>query len=219
MADKEVQTVSSKLNGFMEKNRKGIVTIVITLFVLLIAFIVCSIVLNNVKNKNLAVIDEISYELTFGSSKVEESELKTRCETALEKIKPFTTKGGIVGARANMLAADITYDMEDYTSSVEYWKVVAAKGKKTYLEPIAYFNVGVCYEELGNIEEACEAYKTAAYSEGFVQKAHAKFSYARVLESQGKNEEAVAVYKEMNDELPDDTWSHLAKSRIIALER
>lgn len=218
MEDKEVQTASTKLNGFMEKNRKGVVTCAVVVFVLLIAFIIASIVFNKSKVKALTAIDEITYELTEGSTTLEEDELKARCETALEKIKVYTMKGGIVGARANMLAADITYDMEKYSESAEYWKAVAEKGKKTYLAPVANYNIGVCNEELKNLDAAAEAYKAAANEKDFVLKAHAKFSYARVIETQGKYADALVAYKELVDELPNDTWASLAKSRILSLE-
>lgn len=218
MADIEVQTASSKLNSFMEKNRKGVIAIAAAVIVVLVAFIVIISVSNSAKNKGIQAVDEITYELTNGSSKLEVEELKTRCETALEKIGPYTSKGGIVGARANMLAADVSYILEKYTESADYWNAVAAKGKNTYLEPIAKFNLGVCYEDLNNIDAAAEAYKAAAGNKDFVLKAHAKFSYGRVLEEQGKYAEAVAVYKDLNDILPNDTWAKLAKSRIISLE-
>jgi len=218
MADKEVQTASSKLNGFMEKNRKTVIAIFAVCVVVLAAFIIISSVSNSSKVKAISAIDEISYELTNGSAALEEAEVKARCETALEKVKPYTTKGGIAGARANMLAAEASYNLKNYADAADYWKAVASKAKKTYLEPIAQFNIGACNEELNNLDAAAEGYKAASENKEFVQKAHAKFSYGRVLETQGKYAEAVAVYKELNDSIPDDTWANLAKTRIIALE-
>lgn len=219
MADKEVQTTSSKLNGFMEKNRKTVIAIAAVLLAVLVVVVVATTVMNNSKIKAISAIDEISYELTNGSATLSESELNSRCEVALEKVKAYTSKGGIAGARANMLAAEVAYNMKDYNAAVEYWKAVASKAKKTYLEPIAYYNVGACNEELKNLDAAAEAYKVAAANKEFVEKAHAKFSYGRVLEAQGKYTEAVAAYKELFDSLPDDTWAHLAKTRIIDLEK
>lgn len=218
MEDKEVQTASMKLNGFMEKNRKGVIGCAVVVFAVLVAFIVVSIVNNNAKVKALSVIDEITYELTDGSTALEDAELNARCEAALEKVNAYTTKGGIVGARANMLAADITFDMGKYAESAEYWKAVASKGKNSYLGPIAQFNLGVCYEEMKNLDAAAEAYKVAADNKEFVLKAHAKFSYARVLETQAKYADALAAYKDLVEVLPNDTWANLAKSRIISLE-
>ena len=152
MADVEVKTASSKLNDYMEKNRKSFIAVAVALAVAIIVFVVVSVVMNNAKIKAITAIDEITYELTDGSTTLEEAEINTRCEAALDKVKAYTGKGGIVGARANMLVADITYNMKKYSESAEYWKAVADKGKKTYLAPIAMFNLGVCNEELNNLE-------------------------------------------------------------------
>ena len=80
------------------------------------------------------------------------------------------------------------------------------------------YNAAVCYEETGNVEKACELYKQVSENKDFFLMAHAKFSYGRILESQGKYKEAVEVYTELNDALPYDTWSNLAKTRILDLQ-
>ena len=49
-------------------------------------------------------------------------------------------------------------------------------------------------------------------------RSHAMFSYGRVLEAQGKYADAVAAYKDLNSNFPDDSWANLAKSRVIALQ-
>lgn len=218
MAEKETVTAGKKLNDFMEKNRAVFITILVVIICFLIGFISTTAIINSSKSKDIAKIEEISYTLTKGSTSIEEAELNTRCDTALSELAAFTKKGGIVGARANMLCADITYDQEKYAESVEYWKATAEKAKKSYIAPLAYFNMGVCNEELNNIEAACENYKTAAQYKDFVLKAHAKFSYGRTLESLGKKDEAITVYTELIDSTPEDSFAKLAKTRVIALQ-
>lgn len=218
MAEKETVTASKKLNDFMEKYRTAFIIVLVAIICFLIGFISTTAILNSSKSKDIAKIEEISYTLTSGSTALEEAELNTRCDTALSELAAFTKKGGIVGARANMLCADITYDQEKYAESIEYWKATAEKAKKSYLAPLAYFNMGVCNEELNNIETACENYKTAAQYKDFVLKAHAKFSYGRTLETLGKTEEAIAVYTELNDNSPEDSFAKLAKTRLIAIQ-
>lgn len=218
MAEKETVTASKKLNDFMEKYRTAFIIVLVAIICFLIGFISTTAILNSSKSKDIAKIEEISYTLTSGSTSLEEAELNTRCDTALSELAAFTKKGGIVGARANMLCADITYDQEKYAESIEYWKATAEKAKKSYLAPLAYFNMGVCNEELNNIEAACENYKTAAQYKDFVLKAHAKFSYGRTLEALGKTEDAIAVYTELNDNSPEDSFAKLAKTRLIAIQ-
>lgn len=218
MAETETVTASKKLNNFIEKNRTAFNIVLVVVVCFLIGYITTTAVLNSTKTKNISKIEEISYTLTKGSTTIEENELKTRCDTALNELAAFTKKGGIVGARANMLCADITYDLEKYAESLEYWKAAAEKAKKSYIAPLAYFNMGVCNEELNNVEAACENYKTAAQYKDFVLKAHAKFSYGRTLETLGKKDDAITVYSELIDNSPEDSFAKLAKTRVIALQ-
>jgi len=219
MSEKEVKkTSSAKLTAFVEKNKTVLITICAAVIVALIVFIVVDVVKANATTKNLSVIDEISYTLTNGSAALEDAELETRKAAALESLAPLTKKGGIVGVRANMLSAEIAYQNEDYEAALNFWKATEAKGKKIYTAPIASYNAASCYEELGKLDEAAAAYKVAADNEDFLLRTHAKFSYGRVLETQGKYADALAAYKELNDSNPDDSWAMVAKSRILTLQ-
>lgn len=218
MADFEEQTASSKLSDFIGRNRKCFIAVLVVLVCFLIGLVVGVSVNNSNKLKGLQALDEISYEMTQKSSDIEEAEVATRLSTAFEKAEPYTKKGGIVGARANMLCADITYLQDKFEDSANYWKAAAEKAKKSYIAPLSYFNAGACYEELGNLAEAEANYKIALDNKDFVMRSHAMFSYGRVLEAQGKYADAVAAYKDLNSNFPDDSWANLAKSRVIALQ-
>lgn len=214
----EKKTASSKLTETIEKNKKGITVVFAVIVVALVAYIVINTCSTKAAKKGLAAIDEISYTLTNGSNQLEEAELTERENTALESLKAYTGKNGIVGIRANMLAADITFKMKNYEDSLNFWKATATKGKSSYTAPIAYFNMGVCYEELNKIDEAAENYKKAADSSDYVLQTHAKFSYGRVLEAKGDFSGAIEAYNDLNDKFPEDTWAKIAKTRIIKLQ-
>ena len=218
MADYEEMTASKKLAAFIEKNKKAFIAILIVLVCCLIAYIVFASVAKSNKAKNLQALDEISYELTSKSSDLEDSEIETRIATALEKAAPLTKKGGIVGTRANMFCAELAFRQEKYEDAANYWKDAAAKAKKSYLAPISYFNLAACYENLGNVDAAGENYKLAADNKEFVMRAHAMFSYGRILETKGDYVAAAATYTELNDNFPSDSWAKLAKSRLISLK-
>ena len=218
MAEKEIETVSSKLNVFLEKNRKIVLSCFIVVLVAIVVFVVAEIAGSVAKDKNLAAVDALTYELTNGSAALEEDELNARIEDALTKIVPYTKKGGVAGVRANLLAAELAYEKEDYNSAVAYWDAAASKGKKSYTAPLANFNKGVCYEELNDLDNAAAAYKLAADAEDFILKSHAKFSYGRVLESQGNYSAAVEVYQSLVADYESDSWADLAKTRILSLQ-
>ena len=218
MADYEEMTASNKLAGFIEKNKKAFIAILIVLICCLIGYIVFASVGNSNKAKNLQALDEISYELTSKSSDLEDSEIEARIANAMEKAIPLTKKGGIVGVRANMFCAELAFKQEKYEDAANYWKDAAAKAKKTYLAPISYFNLATCYENLGNTEAALENYKLAADNEEFVMRAHAIFSYGRMLETKGDYTAAAAAYNDLNDKFSGNSWANLAKSRLISLK-
>lgn len=219
MADFEEQTASKKLAGFIEKRKVAFIATLIVFICLLIGYVIFASVANNNKLKGLQAIDEITFEMTDKSSGLEEAEISARLNTAFEKASAYTKKGGIVGARANMLCADITYQQKKYAESADFWKAAAEKAKKTYIAPLCYFNLAACYEETGNNEDAATYYKLAADDNSFVMRTHAMFSYGRLLEAKGDYATAAAAYTELNDNFSDDSWADLAKSRLIALKK
>ena len=219
MADYEEMTASKKLAAFIEKNKKAFIACLIVLVCCLVGYIVFASVAESSKEKGLQALDEITFEMTDKSSDIEEAEIATRLSTAFEKASAYTNKGGIVGARANMLCAEITYQQKKFAESADFWKATAEKGKKTYLAPLAYFNVAVCYEETGKTDEALANYKLAADDNNFVMRTHAKFNYGRLQEAKGDYAAAAEEYNELNYNYPDDAWADLAKSRLIALKK
>ena len=218
MADYEEMTASKKLAAFIEKRKTVFITVLIVLVCLLAGYVIFASVANNNKAKGLQAIDEITYEMTDKSSDLSDAEIASRLNTAFDKASAYTSKGGIVGARANMLCADITYQQKKYGESAEFWKAAAEKSKKSYIAPLCYFNLAACYEETGKTDDAATYYKLAADNNSFVMRTHAMFSYARILEAKGDYTNAVAAYNELNDNFPGDSWANLAKSRLIALK-
>jgi tetratricopeptide (TPR) repeat protein len=214
----EELTFSKKMNAFLEKNRKIVLGVFGALLLAIIAFVVVEVVLSTTSTKNLAAVDAISFELTDGSGSLEEAELTARRDSVLEKLVPYTKKGGVAGVRANMLAAEIEYQKKNYEEALGYWENAANKGKKAYTASLAYYNQGVCLEMLNRLDEAAEVYELASLDEEFLLRSHALFSYGRVLEATGKYAEAVKAYQELNDEYPDESWTNLAKTRILELK-
>ena len=219
MADYEEQTAGKKLAGFIEKRKTVFITVFIVLVCLLIGYVIFASIANKNKAKGLQAIDEITFEMTDKSSDIDEAEIASRLTTAFEKASAYTKKSGIVGARANMLCADITYQQEKYAESADFWKAAAGKAKKSYLEPLCYFNLAACYEETGNTDDAAKYYKLAADNNSFVVRTHAMFSYARLLETKGDYATAAQAYNELCDNFSGDSYADLAKSRLIALKK
>lgn len=219
MTENEVKTTAgTKTANFLEKNKKGLVAFLCAAIVILLAYIIFTAVSSSAKAKNLQKIDEISYALTNGSASLGDEELASRRNKALEDLAAFVNKGGVAGVRANMLAAEVSYQAGDKQNAVSYWNKAAQAGKKSYTAPLAYFNMASCYEDLNQLDDAAANYKKAWEVKDFVMRAHAGYNYGRILESQEKYAEAVSAYTALNDELPEDTYSKLAKTRLIQLK-
>ncbi len=219
MAEKtEKQTASAKLNGFLEKNRKPVIITFVVVFVLVIGFIAGSIVVSSSSKKALAAVEGYYYEMMDSSTSLDDAEITKRSTECIEKLAAYTNKGGIAGLRANMLSAELSYLLKDYENAVTYYDAAIAKGKKSYTAPVCFYNKAACYEELGKLADAAEAYRAAAEFEDFGMASHTYFSLGRVLEAQGDYAGAVEAYKALNDKSSDDDWSHLAKTRIIDLQ-
>lgn len=214
----EKNTASVKLNGFLEKNRKTVIISFIVVLILVAGFITTAITMSVTSKKNLSKIEELYYELLAFSTDLSDSELAKKATECIENLAPYTKKGRIAGVRANMLAAELSFNLKDYEAAADYYDAAIAKGKKSYTAPICYYNKAACYEELGNYAAAAEGYKAAAEFEEFGMITHAYFSLGRVLEAQGDYEGAAEVYKTMNDKISDDDWTNLAKTRLIELQ-
>lgn len=215
--EKAEKTVSDKLSEFVSKWGKVLLGVTVAVVVAIVIYAVLT--ATNAKNtqNGLASIDTITHELTDGSAYLEETELEARRVKAMDSLSEHLSKSSVVGVRANMLAADIAFERKNYAEAKGYWEQAAAKDSRAYTAPLAYYNIGVCQEELGDISAAAVSYEKAADANEFTLAAHARFSAGRVKEAAGDYSGAYDTYQKLVDVSPDDTWANLAKSRQIAL--
>lgn len=219
MAEKtEKKTAGFKLTSFLEKNRKGVLITFIVVIVLVAGFVCVELIKSSTAKKDLAAIEAYYYDLVEVPADTEDSEVNKLAADCIENLAPYTKKGGIAGVRANMLCAELSYILADYESTVSYYDAAISKGKKSYTAPICMFNKAVALEELNKLDDAAEAYKSAAEFPAFGMASHAYFSYGRVLETKGDFAGAAQAYKTLNDEFTDDDWAYVAKTRLIELE-
>ena len=217
MTEQKNETTSSKAEKFVSKNAKILIVCVVVIACAVAGYILGNSISSKSSAKALAEIDNISYELTKDSAALETTELDARRATAFEKLVPYAQKGGVVGVRANMLCADLAYQQEKYEDSAKYWEAVAAKSKKSYTAPLAYFNAAVSYENINDLDNAEKYYKYAVSAKDFLMASHAEFSLGRVREAKGDTDGAIEAYRSLLGKNPDTSWGNLAKTRLIAL--
>lgn len=218
MADFEKATAGERISYYVEKRRNILIAVLAVVVAAIIAYSVFVTVTSKANTKALAALDTVSYEMTQNSSGLSAEELDRRRTRALESLSAYVVKGGVVGVRANMLAAEIYYSQNDFAAAAASWNAAAEKGKKSYTAPLAYFNAAVAYESSGNLDEAETCYEKAAGSTDFLMASHAEFSLGRVREAKGDSDGAVEAYRSVNAKSPDSSWGNLAKTRLIALD-
>lgn len=206
-----------KVESFMMRNRKLLLAVIAVVVVAAVA--VCAVfgIVDTLRQKDLAALDAIEYTYTKNAASIEASDLSLRQDAAVEALKPYLAKSGIVGVRANMLAGDIFFSKKDYLNSRDYWLKAARSGEKFYTAAICYYNGGVCAEELGDNENAATYYETASAKENFYLAPHALFSLGRVAEAMSDFARAKDSYQKIIDTYSGDDFAKLAHSRIISL--
>ncbi|MBP3710325.1 MAG: tetratricopeptide repeat protein [Treponema sp.] len=214
----EKATVGEKISGYMLRHRIPIIAASATVVIAIVVYTVAALVISKASEKNIAGIDAIEYELTHDSSLLSEAELEERRETALAALAQYLNKSGIAGARANMLAADIAFQRNEYEDAKLYWERVVSQSKKSYLVPLAYYNIGVCCEELGDFGNAALNYGNAVGADDFLLTSHALFSSGRAYELNDDVAKAAETYRKLEDMALNDNWTSLAKTRLIALK-
>ncbi len=218
MADKmEKESIASSINSALEKSRTAVIAIIVILVLAVVGFVVGITVHDKIIASGIEKIDTISYIYSKDGEKLSDEDLAARQSVAIEQLNPLAEKSGVVGARANMLLAEIYFEKADYSASKDAWVKAAAKGH-SYIVPYSSYQAAVCSENLNNAEDALKYYQAAANDAEFFLKDHALFNVGRLNEEKSDFEAAKVAYEKLNAEQPDTEWAHLAKTRLIALK-
>jgi len=215
---KEAADPEEKVGTFLERNRKPILICSIIILLAAIGVAVAFAVIEKTNEEGIAKVDSIEYSLSKDTASLADDQLASRINTAIEALGPYLGKKGIVGVRANMLAADISFQKKDFENSRTYYLAAAAASKKAYTAPVCAFNAAVCSEELNDNESAAKQYESSLESKDFLLAAHALFSLGRVKESLGDFTGAAQSYLKLATSYPDDDWTKLGQSRLIELK-
>lgn len=218
-AEKKNFSGEQKLGNFLSKNSKVLIGVLCAAIAVIVAYVVYFYVSTSVVRSNLDKVEVIEYSFTKEASSIDDSELASRQDTALKNLAAYLNKGGIVGARANMLAADIYGQKKDWTAAKDAWLKAASKKKGSYLESLCNFNAAAAYEELGQSDEALQLYEKVSADKNFVDRSRAYFNAGRLKEAAGDFEGAKLSYQAIADlGNSNDSWNDLAKTRLLDLE-
>lgn len=116
--------------------------------------------------------------------------------------------------RVLMYIANSYYELGKYDEALAALNDFAKRySSEKDLLPLAYAKTAQIELKKGNREQALKTLDTLYKAPGTVYKDTALFESAKILESEGKTEEAMAKYKEITDKFKDSPYYEDAKSK------
>jgi len=213
-----------KINGFVQKNRKGILISVSAVFILIAGLIVYLSLQDIFNKKAIGEVEELSRRFDDVRYFIddENGQSASDIEALLADLDTFAKKNkkGIAASKAWSMIAQIYSGRKDWQQAESAWLNAAKTGDKTYLAPISLFNAAVAAEEQGKLEQAVQLLEqSVAHPFEFPAAPHAQFSIGRLYEQMNNYPAAIEAYRAVLINWQDiPVWQNLARSRIAAIE-
>jgi len=210
-----------KINGFIQRNRKGIILSTSAVFILIAGLVVFLSLQDVFGKKAIVEVEELNSRFNDFRFLIEDEQYASDIDALLEDLNAFVkNKNGIAASKAWSIIAQIHSSRKNWQQAESAWLSAAKTGDKTYLGPISLFNAAAAAEEQGKLEQAIELLeKSVAHPFEFPAAPRAQFSIGRLYEQIGNYPEAIEAYRAVLinwQNIP--VWQHLAHSRIAAIE-
>ena len=206
------------LEAFLLKNRKPLLAVCCCCLVAAVVVCVCVIVRDAKTKKALAAIDTVEFTLVSSSSGISDEDASSRLDEAALALEGYLSMKGVVGVRANMLAADIAFQVGDFQKALDLYQAAAHRSRKAYTCAENTYNAAVCAQQMGQTSEALTLFAQAAEQEDFYLASRALFNAGRICEGQGDFIQAGEYYQKAVDSHSGEEWASLCQSRIIDLK-
>jgi len=221
----EAVTINQRVADFIQKNRRSLFVGLIAIIVALAGFITVVTVRERLLERALTQVDEFGrrYDRVRVDPDGDDPYMVSKMleiSVLLAEIDSFASRNsGFAAARAYNLAANIHWDQNNRDDAEKAWLDAARAAGRNYMAPVSLFNAAVAAEERGDIETAIAHYSRALeYGNIFPSAVRAQFSIGRLEESRNRRDAAIAAYRNVMNNWPNDSlWPNLAQSRILAL--
>jgi tetratricopeptide (TPR) repeat protein len=215
------ERVTDKMERFIQKNRKLLLVILGVVLLGLIGYGIYTEIVDSARVKATIKIEALQDQ--FDAWRTEGDATK---KAALEKTLESSAQALIaaypkqyVAQRAYTLMGDYYYDKKDFQKSGDEYGKAATDFPKNYLSAVSLFNAAVVAEEKGDEKAAIDLYGKLVkdFEKTTPLVPHALFSLGRLNESQKDFAKAVEAYSKLQEKYPEESWTKMAKDRIIYL--
>lgn len=123
-----------------------------------------------------------------------------------------------VGRMASYESGNVYFELKDYDSAEKrYLASLEKNANHKNVASLIHLKLGYLYQKKGNPESALKHFRASYEAEESRNRDQAGFELARVLESSGKKDEAVGIYKKVSDDFAKSPWGTEAKVRMDLL--
>lgn len=210
----------NSFSSFLKKNKTPLLIILIVFVAAVVGFIIYNELQNNQNQKAAFLIEEAidNYE-EWLSLEEEEKLSEEKYESILEDLDGIITDfpRSFAAQNAYYIKANIHYELENWEEAADNYRYIASEYSHSYFAPLGLANAGVCYEELGEIEEAFSVYSQILeeYRTSFAGTPRILLSLGRLSEEREDYNGAAEYYNDLIDNFNASSWTKLARNRII----
>lgn len=216
----QTNTGNGKVGAFLQAKSKVFGIISITLVILVAIFAVMLSVIDSSSVKKIAIVDNLSKRWEAIKDQ-DVNSVSAERDAILTELSIYTTGiGAFSKSKALSLSAEIYAVSSDWIKAEESYFSAYKANTKSFQAPIALYNAACMAENRGDTTRALELYSLcdSLYGDSFYQMPRVLFSIARLQETLNDFSAANATYQRMLDDWPDDNWTDLANSRILAIK-
>jgi tetratricopeptide (TPR) repeat protein len=213
--------IGDRLEAFIQKNRIPMLVTLAVLVVVLAAYGIVSQITVSVQNKANALIESVEDSYTSLKAATDEAQKTTIGQDLVKSAEQVIAKypKNVVSQRARSILGDYWFEKKDFAKAVENYQAAGEKYGKNYLSAVSLFNAAVSAEEKGDTAASLALYEkiVADFGTSTPLIPHALFSIGRIYEVQKNYVKASAAYAKLDEQFPGESWTNMAKDRIIYL--
>ena len=185
--------INTRINDFTQKNRLFILSAIAAIIVLFFGFIISYSVHNSMQKNSNAKLEDLLNRYESLQPEISSANLdhNNDIDLFLSDLEEFAAKrSGYAAGKAYGMLAGISAIKLDWEASETAWINAAKSSKRTFYEPLAWFNAGVSAEEQESFDAAIGHYKKCLASRSdFPSAIQAQFSIGRLFEELGDKEQ------------------------------